>query len=131
MWEKYIFKVFIFCVNSPTPPFLIWVSFDLKDIFTIIINIKNVIRSYYFILLWGAFSRGSFVRGLMSRGLLSCSHLPTVCQDASKFSPELWYLSLQVQRCYDHIKERTRKSTKNQFFVFQTRDKYTIYVHCR
>ena len=51
-----MFKVFIFCVNSPILFFLIGVSFNLKDIFNITINIKNIIRLYYFILLWGLLS---------------------------------------------------------------------------
>ena len=28
---------------------------------------------------------------------------------------KLWYVSPQVQKCYDYITKRTRKSTKNLF----------------
>ena len=57
MFLKYLYDVLI----PSSPPFLIRVSFDLKDIFNITINIKNVIRLYYFILLWGCICREAFV----------------------------------------------------------------------
>jgi hypothetical protein len=55
MFLKYLYVVLI----PPSPPLLIRVRFDLKDIFNITINIKNIIRLYYFILLWG----GLYIRG--------------------------------------------------------------------
>ena len=42
-------------------------------------------------------------------------YLPTLCQNAPKFSPELRHFSPQVQKRYDYVTKRTRKSIKNQF----------------
>jgi hypothetical protein len=41
--------------------------------------------------------------------------VPTLCQNAPKFSPELWNFSPQVQKRYDYVTKRTRKSIKNPF----------------
>jgi hypothetical protein len=54
-------------------------------------------------------------------------YLPTLCQNAPKFSPELWNFSPQVQKRYDCVTKRTRKSIKNRF-CFQTGDTIVIYV---
>ena len=42
-------------------------------------------------------------------------YLPTFCQNAPKFSPELWHFSPQVQKRYDYVTKRTNKSIKYQF----------------
>ena len=42
-------------------------------------------------------------------------YLPTLCQNASTFLPELWHFSPQVQKPYDYVTNRTRKCTKNDF----------------
>ena len=46
---------------------------------------------------------------------------------APKFSPELWCFSPQVQKLYDYVTKRTRKSIKDQF-QFSNRDTIVIYV---
>ena len=42
-------------------------------------------------------------------------YLPTLCQNAPTFLPELWHFSPQVQKPYDYVTNRTRKCTKNDF----------------
>ena len=57
--EKIVFKVFYILYLFPHSSFLIGVSFDLKDICNITINIENVIRWYdYFIM--GGLCPGGF-----------------------------------------------------------------------
>jgi hypothetical protein len=43
----------------------------------------------------------------------------TFCQNSTKFSPELWHFSPQVQKRYDYVTKRTRKSIKKSVFVFK------------
>ena len=42
-------------------------------------------------------------------------YLPTFYQNAPKFSPQLWHFSPQVQKRYNYVTKRTRKSIKNLF----------------
>ena len=42
-------------------------------------------------------------------------YLLILCQNALKFSPELWHVSLQLRKSYEYVTKRTRQSTKRQF----------------
>ena len=49
--------------------------------------------------------------------MISCD-LPTLYLNSPKFSHELWHFTPQVQKRHDYAMKRTRKSIKDQFFVF-------------
>jgi len=41
--------------------------------------------------------------------------IPYILSKCTQISPELWHLSPQVQKRYDYVTKRTRKSIKNKF----------------
>jgi hypothetical protein len=62
--------------------------------------------------------------------LVNCRIIPKVSpytlSKCTQISPELWHFSPQVQKRYDYVTKRTRKSIKISF-CFQTGDKTVIY----
>jgi hypothetical protein len=65
------------------------------------------------------------------RKLVNCRIIPKVSpytlSKCTQISPELWHFSPQVQKRYDYVTKRTRKSIKISF-CFQTGDKTVRYL---